>query len=147
MRPRRAGFADGHEVLVLFVEFAEFVFEHGEKPCLDGIPQLTESRQSAHSGILLWVWLDTSRGYATTHGSTYPLQKPYLTTIPRNNGGGGAKKALDKICPADYSWEHTGAKASPLVGFCKRLSQQAKPLPCVGFCKWLVPQNAYGVPR
>jgi hypothetical protein len=43
-----ACFADGDELAVLVIEFAEFILQNGEEPSLDGVPRIAQCRQSAH---------------------------------------------------------------------------------------------------
>lgn len=53
VRLRRAGLANGDELPVHVVEFAQFVFQHREEPGLDAVPEYAQSCPCVHGSASL----------------------------------------------------------------------------------------------
>jgi len=53
VRLRRAGLANSDELPVLVVEFAQLIFQHGEQPGLNAVPEYAQSCQCVHGSASL----------------------------------------------------------------------------------------------
>src|SRR5208337_597975 len=61
---RIASFADGDELAMLVIEFAEFIFQLGKEPSLNGVPEVGQLRESVHgSSPGLKAWIAHGRDY------------------------------------------------------------------------------------